>query len=214
MAMGVFLFLLLMAYSKEKKKMKIKRVLVPYSTEKDKKKLESYIEKKTGRHVDLGDIHYGGKLTLQTMNIDLKHISSTNITCAHAFPGKHFKDVDEFIEWHEWIGKMHYPEAANEALDPLDVIALYYSKDKEDISYVCVTMFDRLSIEKYLVSSDGQALPFENNGIGYWLLISNVNGNMFMFRKTGDKDKPFTDIAPNDKDLSFFQYLVSVDSGI
>ena len=82
----------------------IKRVLVPYSSEENKKKLEDYIREVTGKSVDLGPISYGGKLTLQTMNVDLSNISSTNITCAPYFPGRHFEDVDEFIEWHRKQG--------------------------------------------------------------------------------------------------------------
>ena len=78
----------------------IKRALVPYSSEEDKKKLEDYIIEVTGKMVDLGPISYGGKLTLQTMNVDFSNISKTTITCAHSCPGKHFKNVDEFIEWH------------------------------------------------------------------------------------------------------------------
>ena len=80
--------------------MEIKRVLVPYSKVEDRTKLENYIEKKTGRKVDLGPIGYGGDLTLQTMDVDLSNIGRTNITCARYFPGRHFGSVDEFIEWH------------------------------------------------------------------------------------------------------------------
>ena len=79
---------------------KIKRVLVPYSNEEDKKKLEDYIREVTGKNVDLGPIGYGGELTLQTMNTDFSSITRTNITCVPHYPGKHFKNVDEFIEWH------------------------------------------------------------------------------------------------------------------
>ena len=190
--------------------MKIERVLVPYHSEEEKKRLEDYLLEKTGRKTDLGPIQYGGKLTLQTIDIDLTKIGSTNITCAPYFPGLHFKNVNEFIEWHSRISDMHYPEAVKEATDPADVIALYYQEEKDEISYICFRMFYQWEIEKYLVSSDGKALPFENKGRKYWLLLSKTNGNMIMFTKTDSSNTPFMHISSDLKDLEFFRYLISM----
>ena len=88
----------------------VKRVLVPYSDEENRKKLEDYIEEATGKRVDLGPIRYGGQLTLQTMSVDFSEIGTTSITCAPYYPGKHFKNVDEFIEWHKSVSTMNDPE--------------------------------------------------------------------------------------------------------
>ena len=192
----------------------VKKALVPYSNEENKKKLEDYIKGVTGKRIDLGPIHYGGKLTIQTMNVDFSEISTTNITCAPYFPGKHFKNVDEFIEWHKSVSVMDYPEACSQVKDRMDVVALYYEEDKNRISYVCFRMSGKQSIERYLISSDGEAKPFENDRIRYCVLKSNVNGNMLMFRESRDEEEPFTDIKPYEWDLNFFRHLISVASGM
>ena len=40
--------------------------------------------------------------------------------------------------------------------------------------------------------------------------MSNVNGNMLMFRKTNDETMPYRDISPDLCDLEFFRYLISI----
>lgn len=189
------------------------RTLVPYHTDEEKKKLEDYISERTGRNIDLGPIDYGGKLTLQTMDADFTNISSTQITYAGAFPGRHFRNVDEFIKWHSRISDMHYLEALNKVEDPMDVVALFYEETKHEISYICFRVFDRKDIERYLVSSDGNAMPFENKGNKYWLLLSEVNGNMVMFSKTDRSNIPFTHIRTDLQELEFFKYLISMNNG-
>ena len=74
--------------------------LVSYSKEEDKKKMEDYIFEVTGNIVDLGPIGYNGELTINIFSHDLTRISRINITCAPYFPGKRFRNVDEFINWH------------------------------------------------------------------------------------------------------------------
>ncbi|MBQ6477808.1 MAG: hypothetical protein IJI44_00415 [Erysipelotrichaceae bacterium] len=102
--------------------MEIKRVLVPYSKVEDRTKLENYIERMTGRKVELGPIGYGGDLTLQTINVDLSGIGRTNITYAHYFPGKHFRNVDEFIEWHENLQNRETSETPEERRVTADML--------------------------------------------------------------------------------------------
>ena len=97
------------------------RVLVPYSSEYDKVRLQDYISKKTGRQIDLGPIGYGGKLTLQTMDVDLSNIDRCNVTCMGFFPGKHFKNVDEFLEWHDRLDGMGFLTAYSQCGDERDL---------------------------------------------------------------------------------------------
>lgn len=189
-------------------------VLASYSTEENKKKLEDYISEITGRSVDLGPLAYDGKGSILIIGPDLQKISSCNVTGAIHFPQRKFRDVDEFIDWHKNVSAIGYQEACCQVEDGLDVVALYYKEDKNNISYVCFRTFDKQSIGQHLVSSDGKALPFENNGNRYWLLMSGSNGNMLMFRKTGNKEKPFADIRPDDRDLDFFRYLISLKSDV
>ncbi len=186
-------------------------VLVSYGTTEHQKQLENYISQRTGQKVGFGRMDYDGKGTILRISLDLTEIHRTNVTGAIYFPGKKFRgEIDEFIEWHSRISEMHYPEAVKEATDPADVIALYYQEEKDEISYICFRMFYQWEIEKYLVSSDGKALPFENNGRKYWLLLSMVNGNMIMFTKTDSSNTPFMHISSDLKDLEFFRYLISM----
>ncbi len=191
--------------------MKAKKVIVAYSNTEDRKKLEDYIEEAKGRRIDLGPIGYDGKLTIQTMNTDLTNISTTNITCAACFPGMRFGNVDEFIEWHRRIIEMHYLEALRQAKEHGDIIALFYDEEKDSISYICFRMFDKQDIEKYLVSSDGKAISIRNGKTGYWLLMSNANGNMILFENTGRDDIKFSDIHPGNNHVEFFRYLISTN---
>jgi hypothetical protein len=189
----------------------LKSVLVSYGTEEHQKQLENYISHKTGKKVDFGRMDYDGKGTILRISLDLTYIARTNVTAAIWFPGMKFRgEIDEFIKWHSRISDMHYPEAVKEATDPADVIALYYQEEKDEISYICFRMSYQWEIEKYLVSSDGKALPFENNGRKYWLLLSEVNGNMIMFTKTDYSNTPFMHVSSDLKDLEFFRYLISM----
>ncbi len=190
------------------------KALVSCGTEENKKKLEDYISEKTGRSIDLGPLAYGGHGSILIISPDLQKISSCNVTGAIHFPQRKFRDVDEFIDWHKSVSAMRYPETCSQVKDGADVVALYYEEDKNSISYVCFRMFDKQSIGQHLVSSDGKTFPFENNGNRYWLLMSGSNGNMLMLRRTGSKEKPFADIRADDRDLSFFRYLISVNSGM
>ena len=66
-------------------------------------------------------------------------------------------------------------------------------------------------IEKYLVSSDGKAISIRNGKTGYWLLMSNVNGNMILFENTDRDDIKFSDIHPGNNHVEFFRYLISTN---
>ena len=191
--------------------MKKLRTLVPYHTEEEKKRLEDYIFKKTGKRIDLGPIHYGGKLTLQTLDADLSHIDSTNITCAPYFPGPHFRNVDEFIDWHRRISDMHYLEAYNQATDEKDVVALSYDKKADKTSYVCFRMGDRKSIERCLSASKWKARSFKNKYREYWVLLSTDNGNMLMFDKLKIKGRSFSHISSSNFDYDLFRNLISMN---
>ena len=79
----------------------MRKVQVSYSTMEDQEKLVDYIYRKIGRRLKLGPISYGGKLTILVISLDLKQISGNNITGAIHFPGLRFRNVDEFIRWHE-----------------------------------------------------------------------------------------------------------------
>ena len=182
------------------------RTLVPYSNDSDKKKLEDYIKEKIGKHIDLGPIGYDGKPTIQTLDADLTHIDRTNITCAYAFPGIHFKNVDQFLEWHKQISEMHYLESAKEAEKENGIVALYYHAKTEEISFICFHVNDRQDIEQY------HAISFETKYARYRLLTSDVNGDMIMFRQTGGEDRSFMDIRPIDRDLEFFRNQISTNS--
>ena len=104
---------------------------------------------------------------------------------------------------------MHYPEAAAKLTDPNDVIALYYQEENDEISYICFRMYDKQDISRYLISSDGEALPFENKRWKYWLLLSDVNRNTILFKRSDNPDKPFGNIASGMEDLEFFRCLIS-----
>ncbi len=191
----------------------LESVLVSYGTSEHQKQLENYISQKTGKKVDFGRMDYDGSGTILRISLDLCKIDHMNVTGAIWFPGKKFRgEIDEFIEWHSRIFEMHYPEAVKEAADPTDVIALYHQEEKNEISYVCVRMSDKHDIEKYLVSSDGKAFPFENDGRKYWLLSSRINGNMLMFAKTDNSNTQYWHISSDMKDLEFFRYLISVNA--
>ena len=184
------------------------KVLVSYRNETNKKKLEDYITEATNNSTDLGNIGYDGELTINTMNIDLTNISRTNITCAAAFPGVKFTEVDKFIEWHKRINRMGYIDALHNIKGPKDIIALYYDSKCNNITYVCLTMYDKSSIEKYIGSSDGKALAFTNKNKKYWCLIGNETNSFLLFRQ--DNIKSYTDISCSDDDISFAKYLFSI----
>ena len=189
----------------------LKSVLVSYETKEHQKQLEEYIFQKTGRRTDFGRMDYDGDGTILRISLDLTKIEHTNVTGAIWFTGKKFQgNIDEFIRWHSRICAMHYPEAVDKAADPMDVIALFYQEEKDEISYVCFRMFDKQDIERYLVSSDGKALPFENRGRKYWLLMSKGSRNMLMFKKTDSSIPSFTHISSDLEDLEFFRYLISL----
>ena len=187
-------------------------VLVSYGTKERQKQLENYISQRTGRKIDFGRMDYDGKGTILRISLDMTEIYRTNVTGAIWFPGKKFRgEIDEFIKWHTRISDMHFPEAVNRSNDPMDVIALFYNEEKEEISYICFRMSDRQSIERYLVSSDGKALPLENKGRKYWLLPSETNGNMLMFSRTDISSKQYSNISTDEEDLDFFRYLISMN---
>lgn len=88
-------------------------VLVSYSKKESKQKLENYISEFTGRKINLGPIDYDGSLSINNISIDLRTISSVNITGAIHYPGKKFRDVDEFIEWHKKYFKFNLKNKYN-----------------------------------------------------------------------------------------------------
>ena len=116
------------------------RVLVPYSSEYDKVRLQDYISKKTRRQIDLGPIGYGGELTLQTMDVDLSNIDRCNVTCKGFFPGKHFKNVDEFLEWHDRLDEMGFLSAYSQCRDERDLVTLHYEESPDRQSRLPRTM--------------------------------------------------------------------------
>ena len=191
--------------------MKIIKVLIPYENEEDKKKLESYIEEKLGRKIDLGPIGYNGTLTLQTTDVFFDKISRTNITCAAYYPGKHFENVDEFIKWHKRLYDMRYFDALKKLNDSNDLIALYYDDIKKESYYICFRMFDKNDINKYLGSSDGKAIPLSlKKDRAYWILTSNSNNSIIVFRKYSDESKPFGSISSDYEDCIAFEYISSL----
>ena len=76
-------------------------MLVSYGTEENQKKLEDYISEVTGHPVNLGPLGYDGAGTILIISYDLKKINRTNVTGAVWYPGRKFRRVDEFIEWHK-----------------------------------------------------------------------------------------------------------------
>lgn len=96
-----------------------KEILVSYSKEENKKKLEDYIFEVTGKTIDLGPIGYNEDLSIKLFSFNLTDVEDCNIICASYFPGKRFEDVDEFIKWHK---KTFYA-------DKLSII--FFSKIKE-----------------------------------------------------------------------------------
>ena len=191
--------------------MNITKVLVPYEDEENRKKLESYIEEKTGRKIDLGPVGYDGKLTLQTMDIFFEEISRTNITCAAYCPGIRFKSVDEFIKWHSSLYKMRYFKALKEVNDPNDVIALYFDDAKKESYYACFRMFDKRDIERFLIASDGKAIPISiKKDRAYWVLTSSYNYSILVFRKYDDEKRSFGSISPDYEDQMAFEYISSL----
>ena len=191
--------------------MNITKVLVPYGDEENRKKLESYIEEKTGRKIDLGPVSYNGEATLQTMDVFFERISRTNITCAAYYPGKHFENVDEFIKWHSGLYDMRYFTALKEVNNPNDVIALYYDDTKKESYYVCFRMFDKSDIERLLISSDGKAIPISiKKDRAYWVLLSSFNYSILVFRKYDDEKRSFGSISPDYEDMMVFEYISSL----
>jgi len=191
--------------------MNITKVLVSYGDEENRKKLESYIEEKTGRKIDLGPVGYNGEATLQTMDVFFERISRTNITCAAYYPGKHFENVDEFIKWHSRLCDMQYFKAFKEVNDPNDVIALYYDDAKKESYYVCFRMFDKSDIEKFLIASDGKAIPISiKKDRAYWVMTSNSNFSILVFRKYDNEKRSFGSISPDYEDRMAFEYISSL----
>ena len=190
--------------------MKVRKVLVSYRNETDKKKLEDYIREVTDNPIDLGDVGYDGALTINTMNIDLTNVNRTNITCAAAYPGPKFAEVDKFIKWHKRISKMGYIEALNNISGPNDIIALYYDSKNDNISYVCLTMYDKSCIEKYIGLSDGKAISFDLNKNKYWLLISKENNNALLFRNTVKDNISSYSVDCSNKELEDFKYFINL----
>lgn len=191
--------------------MNITNVLVPYGDEENRKKLESYIEEKTGRKIDLGPIGYDGELTLQTMDVFFERISRTNITCVAYYPGKRFESVDEFIKWHSRLYDMRYFTALKEVNNPNDIIALYYDDIKKESYYVCFRMFDKSDIERFLIASEGKAIPISlKKDRAYWVLISSYNYSILVFRKHDDEKKSYGSISPDYEDRMAFEYINSL----
>ena len=186
------------------------KVLVSYRNETNKKKLEDYITEATNNSTDLGNIGYDGELTINTMNIDLTNISRTNITCAAAFPGVKFTEVDKFIEWHKRINRMGYIDALHSVSNSNDIIALYYNSKTDEISYICIAMYDKSSIEKYLGSSCGMAIPFELKNNKYWILLSNQTKDMIMFRKIDIDKRFFSSVNGSNEELEHFKYSINL----
>ena len=180
--------------------MEILGVLVSYSTEENKRKLEDYIEERTGRHVDLGPIGYDGKLTIQTMDADLTHIGRSNITCAPYFPGPRFRDVDEFIRWHRNAEGRGYFKAYEEAKEHDDILALHYDKKTEKTSYISFEKHLEKDLEKYF-----KVMETKTKNKSYRLLISRINGNMIMCRM--GNGHPWN-IGWNPDDLEHFRTLI------
>ena len=208
-----FFFLLFMEYEEEKE-MKMFKLIVPFHTEEEKRRLEDYFSERTGRPVDLGPIDYDGKMTIIAADADLTEFHHTNITCAACFPGMRFHDPVRFIKWHQRVTEMGYLVAWKEQEDPNDVIALFYEEKTQKISYVCVRMGDKKRIEAYLGPSEGKAIPIRRDkNHSCWLLLSNTNGNMLMFTKTENTGRPFRDIDSGDEALDFFRHLIDANDG-
>ena len=90
-----------------------------------------------------------------------------------------------------------------------DVVALFYDEKIDEIAFVTFTMFDKKSIEFFLDSSDGKAISYvPDKDHKYWLLISETDGNVLMFRQNESNEKPFEDIDPS-KDFKQFESLIS-----
>ena len=191
--------------------MRINKVFVPYGDDEDKKKLEDYIEEKTGERISLGPIGYGGELTIQMLDVFFNKINRINITCAALVSGKHFRSVDEFIKWHKRLDKMGYFEALKKCSDYKDVVALFYNEELDNISYAYFRMGDKNSIENLLGPCSKEALPIKvSDRVTYWLLLGETNNNLLLFGKVND-NIDYSDISTNEDDIDFFKYLISIN---
>ena len=182
------------------------RALIPYSNEYDRDRLQKYLRKKTGRQIELGPIGYGGKLTLQTMDVDLTHIDRCNITCQHAFPGRHFKNVSEFLEWHVRLDLMGFLSAYGQCREEDDYVALYYEQEINRISYVRVCTKQIQDIQDRFAAGEGETESHDT----YLLLHSNITENILMIGKVKSDAKPYRDISPDLWELEFFRDLILI----
>ena len=184
----------------------VKEVLVYHSTEESYKKLDDYIYSKTGKKNNLRPLEFGGKGSV--IDLDLNILAGLTVITGIYFPGKRFKKVDEFIKWHSRICKMQYPEAVDSVKDSNDLVALFYDYETDRISYICFRMFDKDSIERYLIKQNDKAISFDTSYGEYWILNSKVNGNIILLRKANSENNTFTDINPDDIDYGFFRLYI------
>ena len=100
---------------------KKEEVLVSYSTKENQRKLEEYISSKTGKQIDLGPLSYGGKGSIWVIDTDMRIVTGLNVTGAMYFPGKRFKSIEKFIEWHKNLDlQKEKPEEPRNTADMLN----------------------------------------------------------------------------------------------
>lgn len=88
-----------------------------------------------------------------------------------------------------------------------DVVAIYYNGNMDQLTYQLVTIGSMSSIQRYLPTSNGKALPMKLGKQPLWVMLDGESDSALFFRKTDDA-RPYTDIR--EEDIEIVKYIISM----